>query len=172
MPLQTGRQRVHAPESCVRLRRQGLDGRGVAEDRLRDWVPPAITVPAASRKRAPGGSGCCKGGDEGVPGAACSGASAIPHASQRRGGQIAEAQQRMANRDFEPEGQGELQLQDGDHVEITHDPERDHASMHRWLYGVNQRSKEHGWFPLSYTGPVMTSPGTKTELHSPNPLAS
>ena len=57
----------------------------------------------------------------------------------------------VANREFLPEAQGELELKIGDLISINHDPDQEKADIHRWVHGINERSQERGWFPLSYT---------------------
>mmetsp|Transcript_42889 Transcript_42889/g.124013 ORF Transcript_42889/g.124013 Transcript_42889/m.124013 type:complete len:564 (+) Transcript_42889:95-1786(+) len=59
---------------------------------------------------------------------------------------------RLVRQDFEPQGQGELALTDGDVVCITHDPEGEHgSSQDRWVYGRSEATSQVGWFPLSHT---------------------
>jgi len=71
-----------------------------------------------------------------------------------RGGAQAEPTRRVASKAFVPEGQGELALEAGDHVTVTHDPEQGEANSHRWVHGLNETSQARGWFPLSYTSPL------------------
>jgi hypothetical protein len=64
-------------------------------------------------------------------------------------------QLRYAIQAFEPEGQGELALRQGETVRVAHDPEGEHGdSQDRWVYGRSEESAESGWFPLSHTLPV------------------
>uniref|UniRef100_A0A7S0FYC1 SH3 domain-containing protein n=1 Tax=Pyrodinium bahamense TaxID=73915 RepID=A0A7S0FYC1_9DINO len=61
-------------------------------------------------------------------------------------------QMRLAKQDFEPQGQGELALTEGETVCITHDPEGEHgSSQDRWVYGRSEATRQVGWFPLSHT---------------------
>lgn len=85
-------------------------------------------------------------------------------ASRREGGAQGEPFKRVAIREFVPEGQGELALKVGDHIEITHDPDQEAANKNRWVHGVNE-NKEKGWFPLSHTKQVVeeTSVTAETE---------
>jgi hypothetical protein len=71
-----------------------------------------------------------------------------------RGGAQAESTKRVVNKAFVPEGQGELALDEGDHITVTHDPEQGSANSHRWVHGLNETSQARGWFPLSYTSPL------------------
>jgi len=82
--------------------------------------------------------------------------------NQARGGDAAErtvrslaGMTRLAKQDFEPQGQGELGLTEGDVVSITHDPEGEHGtSQDRWVYGKSETTSQLGWFPLSHTAPM------------------
>jgi len=59
---------------------------------------------------------------------------------------------RVAKEAFEPQGQGELALAEGDLIVVSHDPEGDFGSGEdRWVYGRNEASDRCGWFPLSHT---------------------
>jgi len=61
-------------------------------------------------------------------------------------------QLRCAETEFNPEGQGELQLQEGCMVTVLADPEAEHTSgANRWVYGRNETTQQVGWFPLSHT---------------------
>ena len=59
--------------------------------------------------------------------------------------------QRRAIGEFIPESESELHLNVGDIIVITHDPERQGASAHRWVYGKNESTQSKGWFPFSST---------------------
>lgn len=80
--------------------------------------------------------------------------SATSYTTNSTRGGTTEPTKRVANKAFEPEGQGELKLDIGDHVTITHDPEQGEANQHRWVHGLNESSQARGWFPLSYTSPL------------------
>eukprot|EP00811_Abedinium_folium_P007193 NODE_16636_length_984_cov_8.708285.p2 GENE.NODE_16636_length_984_cov_8.708285~~NODE_16636_length_984_cov_8.708285.p2 ORF type:complete len:145 (+),score=19.70 NODE_16636_length_984_cov_8.708285:306-740(+) len=67
---------------------------------------------------------------------------------------------RSVARTFEPQGQGEIALTQGDTVTITHDPEEGQHNIHRWVYGTNNTTNARGWFPLSYTN-VAEGPATE-----------
>jgi hypothetical protein len=61
-------------------------------------------------------------------------------------------QLRYAIQAFEPQGQGELALGDGEAVRVVHDPEGEHGSgQDRWVYGRSETTGQTGWFPLSHT---------------------
>jgi len=60
-------------------------------------------------------------------------------------------QRRQANRAFASEGTGELELNLGDIVTVTHDSGGgSDNNIHRWVFGANERG-DRGWFPLSHT---------------------
>jgi len=58
----------------------------------------------------------------------------------------------VAKQVFQPQGEGELELAEGDAIVITHDPDgQDGNSQDRWVYGRNEaRNGDSGWFPLSH----------------------
>ena len=61
-------------------------------------------------------------------------------------------QLRYTETEFNPEGQGELQLQEGAMVTVLADPEAEHTSgANRWVYGRSEATQQVGWFPLSHT---------------------
>ena len=77
-------------------------------------------------------------------------------ASTNRANMQLPAERRLAHREFVQEGQGELELQVGDHLTIVHDPDATIANVDRWVHGSNDRTKEKGWFPHSYTRPLQS----------------
>lgn len=77
-------------------------------------------------------------------------------ASTTRANMQLPAQRCLAHREFVQEGQDELELQVGDHLTIVHDPDATTANVARWVHGSNDRTKEKGWFPLSYTRPLQS----------------
>jgi len=61
-------------------------------------------------------------------------------------------QLRCTETEFHPEGQGELQLQEGTLLRVLADPEAEHTSgANRWVYGRSEATQQLGWFPLSHT---------------------
>jgi hypothetical protein len=74
-----------------------------------------------------------------------------------RGTAFAEPSKRVCHREFVPEGQGELEMKLNDHVTISHDPEVGDANINRWVHGLNERTQDRGWFPLSYTTVLQVS---------------
>jgi len=74
-----------------------------------------------------------------------------------RGGAFAEPSKRVCNREFLPEGQGELEMKLEDLITVSHDPEVGEANINRWVHGMNERTKDRGWFPLSYTKVLQVS---------------
>jgi len=81
-------------------------------------------------------------------------ASATSFTGSVRDGQNSAPTRRIATRTFEPQAQGELALNVNDCVTVTHDPEEGQLNLHRWVYGLNENSKQRGWFPFSHTKPV------------------
>jgi len=71
---------------------------------------------------------------------------------------------RIASGTFEPQAQGELALCINDFVTVTHDPEKGHLNLHRWVYGLNENSKQRGWFPFSHTKPVQLPSEASNEV--------
>mmetsp|Transcript_91050 Transcript_91050/g.256613 ORF Transcript_91050/g.256613 Transcript_91050/m.256613 type:complete len:94 (+) Transcript_91050:106-387(+) len=68
------------------------------------------------------------------------------------GSRLADQSNRVANRDFKSESQGELELSIGNQITVTHDPEEGQQNnIHRWVYGRNEATQQMGWFPLSHT---------------------
>ncbi|CAE8736185.1 unnamed protein product [Polarella glacialis] len=57
----------------------------------------------------------------------------------------------VATQAFEPQGQGELALQQGSSVQVVLDPEAGVKSQDRWVYGRLEDSGLCGWFPLSHS---------------------
>jgi len=82
----------------------------------------------------------------------------ISHTGSSRVSVQGEPTRRVTSEDFVPQGQGELGLRKGDIVNISHDPERREANLHRWVHGTNERNQENGWFPFSYTKMLENSP--------------
>merc|ERR1719310_2541556 len=71
--------------------------------------------------------------------------SGLSTASAAARSQAAEVTLRKATRKFEPEGSGELRLDVGDTVKITHDPDEGEtkANLHRWVYGTNESTQDN-----------------------------
>mmetsp|Transcript_59603 Transcript_59603/g.151183 ORF Transcript_59603/g.151183 Transcript_59603/m.151183 type:complete len:609 (-) Transcript_59603:40-1866(-) len=91
-----------------------------------------------------------------APSAAYAASTASRSGRDGSGGGVSEQSKRVAVRAFHGESSGELSLNPGDHVTVTHDPdEGQHNNIHRWVYGQNEETSERGWFPLSHTNQVV-----------------
>lgn len=91
-------------------------------------------------------------------------ASAASFQSSVRDGQNAAPTRRIATRTFEPQAAGELSLSVNNLVTVTHDPEEGQLNIHRWVYGLNENSKQRGWFPFSHTKPVQLASEAPSEV--------
>jgi len=108
---------------------------------------PDGRVPSEAYAPAEGGGNCETGADVNNDGIPIVSSDAANGRNQSLAGQT-----RLARQDFEPQGQGELALTEGEFVCITHDPEGEHGSnQDRWVYGRSEAGGQLGWFPLSHT---------------------
>jgi len=83
-----------------------------------------------------------------------------PSITSRTGGVSAgsivkdDSKKRVANQNFAAQTSAELSFEIGDHVTVLSDLENANDA-HRWVYGINERTQEKGWFAHSYTSAVV-----------------
>lgn len=56
----------------------------------------------------------------------------------------------MAVANYEPTGEGQIALVEGDFIEVTDKAQDEDGNDEKaWWYGINLRGKEEGWFPAN-----------------------